>query len=164
VALIFLDNTAPPLNDKIVDSKGMLTDLWRQWFGRMPATLAAIPSVLNVVNLSAQAASLSATDFSNTSLLPGIYRASYRVQITQAATTSSSLTVSFSWTDDGVVQTATGTAITGNTTTTGQSDFVLIKVDAGTAVQYSATYASVPATAMQYNATFSLEKLKESTS
>ena len=163
MARIFLDSTAPPLNDRIVDVTGWLTDVWRQWFGRMPDTLKAIPSLINVVNLSSQSASLGATDFSNTSLLAGIYRASYRVQITQAAGVSSSLTVSIAWTDGGVGQTATGAAIVGNTVTTGQSDFVLIRVDAGTAVQYSATYSSVGVPAMTYSFTASLEKIKEST-
>lgn len=163
MALIFLDTTAPPLNDVVIDKTGRLTDLWRQWFGRLPATLGAIPSILNVVNLSGQSASLAATDFSNTSLLAGIYRASYRVQITQAAGVSSSLTVSILWTDGGVAQTATGAAIVGNTVTTGQSDFALIRVDAGTAVQYSAVYASVGVPGMTYTFTASLEKIKEGT-
>jgi hypothetical protein len=162
MALKFLESTVPPINDPIVDPKRafLLTDVWRQWFGRVPSTFGSIPNVLNVATVTAQSASLPATDFQNTTLQQGLYRATYRAHITQAATTSSSLIVTFTWTDDGVTQVATGPAIVGNTTATGQSDSILMKVDAGTSVQYSTTYASVGATAMQYALNATLEKIQ----
>lgn len=161
MAFILLDKTGPPLNDRIVDPKGWLTDLWRQWFGRMPATLAAIPSVLNVVSLSEQAASITATDFAGTSLLEGRYRLSYHARISQAGTVSSSLTVALGWTEGGVAQAYTGAAMTGNTTATNQSGSVIIRGDADGAVTYTTTYASVGATAMEYSLDLVLEKIKD---
>lgn len=155
-----LDSAAPPIQDKILDARGLISDAWRNWFGRMPDTLAAIPSILNTVQLSAQAASIGATNFAGTELLAGLYRASYQAQITQAATVASSLIVTFSWTNNGVAQAAVSTAIVGNTTSTGQSDSVLLTIDAGTSVYYSTTYVSVGATAMEYALNVLLERVK----
>ena len=156
----YLQQAPPPIHDKVIGSDGLLSPTWRDWFERLPATLDAIPSRLNEVSLTGQAASITTTNYANAVLLAGLYRATYYARITQAATTSSSLTVSFSWTEGGVTQTATGAAIVGNTTATGQSDSIIIQVDKGTAVNYSTAYASVGATPMQYAIRFVLEKIK----
>ena len=155
-----LGSAPPPVQDRLVGEDGLLTAAWRKWFERLPDTLDAIPSRINAVSLNSQSTSLPATDFSSAVLLAGLYRATYYARITQAATTSSSLTVSFSWTEGGVTQTATGAPIVGNTTATGQSDSIIIQVDKGTAVNYATTYSSTGATAMQYAIRFVLEKIK----
>lgn len=155
-----LGTAPPPVQDRVVGEDGLLTVAWRRWFERLPDTLDAIPSRINAVSLSNQSSSIAATDYSNAVLLEGLYRATYYARITQAATTSSSLTVSFRWTEGGVVQTATGSAIVGNTTATGQSDSIIIQVDKGTAVQYLTTYSSSGATPMIYAVRFVLEKIK----
>ncbi len=156
----YLDLTPPPLQDKVIRTDGLLTDIWLRWFGRLPATLGAIPSIVNTVTLATQGASVSATDFSGTRLLVGTYRATYHAQITQAATTSSSLTVTIGWTDGAVAQSISGAPIIGNTTATGQSGGALIHVDAATAVNYSTSYSSTGATAMQYSLNLLLERIK----
>lgn len=156
----YLQQAPPPVRDKVIGADGLLTPAWRNWFERLPATLDAAPLRISAVSLTTQAASLAATNFAGATLLAGLYRATYYARITQAATTSSSLTVSLRWTEGSVVQTATGSAIVGNTTATGQSDSILINIDAGSQVQYLTTYASVGATAMQYAINFSLEKVR----
>ena len=157
----FLSATPPPLTDQVVHpGTGRMSDVWRQWFGRMPATLEAIPSLVNRVNLTDRPASITATNFTGVSLLAGAYRASYRIQITRAATVSSSLRVTFGWTDGGVAQSAVGALITGNTVTTGQSDTIVVRVDKGTNVTYAVTYASAGATSMKYAFSCSLEKVQ----
>jgi hypothetical protein len=156
----FLDATAAPIREAFLGPRGKLSVAWERWFDRMPATLNAIPSVLNLVALDTQAASIAATDFSNSTLLKGTYRVSYHARISQAASTSSSLTVAITWTEDAVVQTVTGAAMTGNTTTTRQSDVFLIRSDAGTAVNYATTYASVGATPMQYTLDIVLQVIR----
>jgi hypothetical protein len=150
----------PPTQDPVVGPGGLLSTSWLQWFTRLPATLAAIPSRLNAVSLTAQDASLPATDFSGGLLGEGLYRATYYARITQAATSSSSLTVAFSWTEGGITQTATGTAITGNTTTSGGSYSTLMRVDRGSAVNYATTYASSGATPMLHSLFVVLEKIE----
>lgn len=156
----YLQQAPPPVNDRVSGPDGLLTSAWRDWFERLPATLDAAPLRISAVSLTTQAASLAATNFAGATLLAGLYRATYYARITRAATTSSSLTVSLRWTEGGVVQTAVGTAIVGNTTATGQSDSILINIDAGSQVQYLTTYASVGATAMQYAINFALEKVR----
>ena len=54
------------------------------------------------------------------------------------------------FTDNAINCTFTGAAVTGNTTATVQSLTWLIKVEQGTPVTYSTTYASVGGTVMKY--------------
>lgn len=154
-----LGEAPPPIQDPVTGKLGLLSEAWRNWFARLPETLNAIPARINAVALSAQSASITATDFSGGALLEGLYRATYYARITRAATTSSSLIISFTWTEGGVSQTAVGTAIVGNTTATGQSDSVMMRLDKGTVPRYATTYASVGATAMNYSLSVVLEKI-----
>jgi len=162
MALKLLDATAAPVTTPVLGRErgGLLSFEWEQWFNRMPATLNAIPSVFNIVSLSDQSAAIAATDFSNSTLLKGTYRVSYHARISRAATTSSSLTLTFTWEEDGVTQTVTGAVMNGNTTTTRQSDSFLLRSDAGEAVNYAAAYASVGATSMLYTLDISLEMIR----
>jgi hypothetical protein len=154
-----LGSAPPPIQDSVTGQGGILTEPWRQWFARLPDTLSSIPARINAVGLTAQSASIAATDFSGGALLEGLYRATYYARITQAATTSSSLTVTFTWTEGGVLQTAVGVPIVGNTTATGQTDSAMMRLDKGTVPRYATTYASVGATAMNYSFNVILEKM-----
>ena len=160
MALRLLDNTSPPLQDKVTQPGGMLTEVWSRWFGRLPATLNAIPSILNVVELSAQGTSISPTDFAGTILLQGLYRVSYIARISRAATVSSSLTVTLAWTTSAVAMSYVGGAIIGNTTTSYQSVTLLIRSDASLPVTFSTTYASAGGTSMQYDLDVVIERIK----
>jgi hypothetical protein len=101
------------------------------------------------VGLSNLSASIGATDFSGGVLNAGLYEAVYYAQITQAATISSSLTITFDWLYGGVVQSHSFAAITGNTVTTNQGDTLPLFAD-GAPIRFSTTYASVGATPMKY--------------
>lgn len=81
----------------------------------------------------------------------GMYRFSWYIRVTQAATVSSSATVTLNWTDGGVACSHTFTAVTNNITTvpTGGS-LPLFAADDGTTISYSVAYASVGATPMKY--------------
>src|SRR3989304_6643158 len=116
----FLDLGKPaPLQNAVPDRKtGLLTIPWLQWFSQLPPTLASIPNIVNVTELTGQGAAITATDFSGAVLPVGLYRASYLARITTAAGVSSSLTVTLAWTDGGVAKALTGAAITANTTAT----------------------------------------------
>lgn len=149
-----------PLTSAVVNRvTGTLSGVWQEWFVRVPTTLESIPNVVNVTELTEQNTSLTATDFAQAVLPPGLYRASYLARITTAAGVSSSLTVVITWTDRGVTKTLAGAAITGNTTATYQSGSVLIYVDAGTDVTYTTTYASNAASAMKYALAAFLERI-----
>jgi hypothetical protein len=88
----------------------------------------------------------------------GVFRVSWFLRITQAATTSSSVAVTVGFTD-GVALTISGTAVTGNTTTTIQQQSVIVRCDAASAITYSATYSSVGATPMQYALSVAVERV-----
>ena len=137
----------------------MLTDVWNRWFDQLNLTLEAAPSRIKTAQLTAQQGSISPIDLSGGALSSGLYRVSYYARITQAATTSSSLTVTIDWQDGGLTQNFSGAAITGNTTTTNQSGGILIKVDGLNPIRYSTTYRSVGGTPMQYALAVTIEEI-----
>jgi len=169
-----LTSAPPPVQDPISRKRraqfrkgeedpleGFLTQAWLEWFSALSSTIDNTVSMNTSISLSSQTASIAATDISDGALAPGLYKVSWYARITTAASTSSSLTVMIDWTDGGVTPTYTGTAITGNTTTTVQSDTQMIRVDRNAPVRYSTTYASVGATPMEYAITFTLEWVPE---
>jgi hypothetical protein len=154
-----LGSSQPPLQDKVLGPNGLFSDSWRNYLSRLPATLDAIPSRLNVAELAGQGGSVSATDLAPGVLIEGLYRVTYYAHITQAATTSSSLTLTFTWIEGGVTQTAVGTPIVGNTTATGLSESFMFRMDKGSTVTYATTYVSAGATSMTYSLDVALEKV-----
>jgi len=140
--------------------EGHLTNSWIEWFTRLNLQVNSNPTRLNQVNLTAQSATIAATDFSGGSLNQGLYRLSYYTRITTAAGTSSSLTITLSWTESGVAMSSAGAAITGNTITTFQSGTILVFVDSAAPVRYSTTYVSVGAPSMVYRASFVIEAVQ----
>lgn len=139
---LLLHDFSPPLSAQFVGREGHLSDPWARWFGQLQETLKSYPTKRRVVSLSAQTKEITATDLGPGGLAAGLYRVEYYARITTAAGVSSSLTVTFAWTDGGVAQSWSGAAMTGNTTATNQSGALLIRIDKATAVNYSATYAS----------------------
>lgn len=140
--------------------EGHLTRPWVDYFNQLIQTVERSPSRLNVVEVTAQAAAIGATDMAGGSLSAGLYRVSWRARITQAATTSSSLTVTVDYVDAGLALTFAGAAMTGNAVTTWQSESKLIRIDNASPVRYSTAYASVGATSMQYELRLVLEEVK----
>lgn len=83
----------------------------------------------------------------------GVFIFQYYAAVTTAATTgamTSSLTTTLSWTDGGVSKSKSFPAMTGNTTTTTDSNDYLIQADGGAPISYSTTYASNTAGQMVY--------------
>lgn len=159
-------NLAPPPTywmerDQLThDVTDAITADTRQWLLSVTGRVQQSPLVLAAVALTTQAAAIGATAIPLGALAPGTYRVTYYARITQAATVSSSLTVTLQWTDGGIGQTATFPAMTGNTTATSQTNVILVNIDQGTSLTYSTAYASVGATAMQYALTVVPEQLR----
>lgn len=168
----FLLKNAPlPMQDRISRAKrrdlygerqddpqeGLLSDPWADYMSRMAQSIEAASTRISSAELTKQAASISATDISKGGQPTGRYKVFYHARITTPATTSSSLEVTISWTDGRVAQSQTFAAITGNTTATMQSDFLMIHVDNSTPINYATTYASVGAQPMQYRLDVVLE-------
>ena len=137
---------------------GRVTQAMRYWLLSLADRLNRTPEVVQTVSLTTQSASISATTISVLSLAPGVYRLTAAARITTAATTSSSLTLTFGWTQ-AVACTASGAAITGNTTATTGNFVVVARADQATALTYATTYASSGGTAMVYRLDVVVEQL-----
>ncbi len=112
-----------------------------------------------IVTVTGQSASIAATQIPVGALPAGTVRVSWYARVTQAATTSSSLTVTIGWTENGLPLTSDGAAMTGNTTTTVQSGSVLVQPDADSPITYATAYASVGGVVMKYALTVAVEFL-----
>lgn len=132
---------------------------WLQWFGEMVVAVDAAPSRQTSVHKTAQTASIGTTPLPLGSIPPGVWRVSYYARITTPGSVSSTLTVTISWTDGAIACSASGTAITGNTTATVQFGTLVIRSDDGTPISYATTYGSVGGTPMQYALDVVIESL-----
>jgi hypothetical protein len=139
---------------------GILTGPYLEYLTRLSDTVDTSNARVGSVEIATQGASITATDFSGGNIKAGLYQISYSVQITRAATTSSSITVTFQWTRNGVTQTFARAAVTGNTTATHDEFVIPIKADVNSPVTYATTYASVGATSMQYELAIVLSKIR----
>lgn len=134
--LVEREITSGKVTDKI-------TKTFSQWLLSLTNWIQACARVLKVVTLTGQTASIGSTTFEIGTAASGIYRLTYYARITTAASVSSSLTVSFGWTESTVTLAGSGSAITGNTVTTIASGSILVRVDASSTPTYSTTWASV---------------------
>jgi hypothetical protein len=158
-----INSPAPPIGEPIAQKRrkdrkegqdpleGLISDAWADWYSQQQQQLATFAARINSVALTAQAASIAATDMTGGTLNAGLYRLDYYFRITQGAGSSSSLELTIDWEDHGEAISHTFPAETGNTTTDFQSDgFPLFYVDALSPVRYATTYASSGLQIMTY--------------
>lgn len=138
---------------------GWVSRVWQTWFRTLIDGVNACAAVVASVTLTAQSASISTTDALPDTGASGLFRVSWFLRVTQAATTSSSVAVTVGWTDGSVALTSSGAALTGNTTSTFQTGSLVVRADAATALTYSTTYSSTGATAMQYGLSLTVERV-----
>lgn len=149
----------PPLRDAIADQTGEVRPAWQTWLLSIKSFFGMVPQILRRVSLTAHGAAIGTTAFPVGTLAPGLYRITTYARITRAGTVSSSLTLTFAWTDGGVACTLSLPANTGNTTATVQTAVLMVKVDAASPLSYSAAYVSVGATTMQFLLELLLEQV-----
>ena len=101
------------------------------------------------INGSGQTAALATTTI-RTTLIQADYEVSYYIRKTAADGVSSSLTVTLSWTENGVAQTRAFAALTTDTTAANQSAVIPILADATTDITIAISYASNTPNAMTY--------------
>lgn len=140
--------------------EGFATEPWVRYLTANATAVSQAAARLAVVELSGQSTSLTATAFAFGDVVAGLYRLSYYATVSRAATTSSSLSLTFTHTDGGLTKSITTTAITGNTTATYTAGMVLLRVDNAAPVTFGTTYASVGATTMQYTLVIVVEKVR----
>jgi len=145
----------PVLSSRI---SGRVTQAMRYWLLSMADRINGSPSIIATTSLTVQSASIAPTSFGILQVQPGVYRLSMAARVTRAATTSSSLTVTFDWTST-VACTTSSAAMTGNTTATTSSLTYLVRVDEATAITYATTYVSVGAVTMQYQLDVTCEQV-----
>ena len=141
---------AAPNKDPVLGQSELIGFKWLQWLNALRDRLNLASKRLITVSLTTQAASIGATAFGFGAQPAGLFRVSWYARITQAATTSSSLTVTVGNTDAAINCTQSGAAITGNTTATVQGSAVFVRADRSNAPTYATTYSSVGGTPMQY--------------
>ena len=137
--------------------KLVIGDDWGRWLADLSDALDRAPERIAHVSLSAQAAAIATTAIPLATIGPGVWRISYTVRVTQAATTSSEVRVTIAWTEGGVAQSQQGALLNGNLTTTREGASHVIRVDQSTPITYAVSYASVGAT----SAMFSLDVIAE---
>src|SRR5574343_1151265 len=146
--------------DPIADRKtGLIPRVWASWFQAIAEQVDAASFRLQTVTLDTQAAAIVPTNIPIASLTTGLYRVTYALRVTQAASTSSSVAVTLSWKSGGVACSQAFGDVTGNTTDSVQSGTVLIRCDVDGPITYAVAYASVGLTAMQYSLDVAVEVL-----
>jgi hypothetical protein len=151
-----------PVSDPIVqqgqDSQQVLGASWFRWLSQLVSRVTVTARIVTTVHRTG----LGAAVLTSTLTIPGQagpFRVNWTAQVTRAATTSSSITVTIGWTANGVACTKVFTAMTGNTTASADGDSVTIRSDASQPITYAIAYASVGGTPMTYMADVVVEQL-----
>lgn len=116
----------------------------------VPSPLPIPGSTCATYAASAQGASIGSATLFPAAVGPALYEINYYIVVTQAATTSSSIVATWSWTDDKGAQTFATTTPANTLGAFAQGTFILQSVK-NVAVSFSTTYASSGATSMQYS-------------
>ena len=132
---------------------------WVQYFSGLVTQINTAASRLVHVRLVLQQATIPTTGLPLGTIVAGVYRVSYRARVTQAASNSSSFTVTISWTEGGVAQSRVAAAFAGNSVTTYDFATIVLRADANTPVSYATTYQSNGATSMQHDLDLVAESL-----
>ena len=135
-----------------------LSKEWGNWLQTsLVAGVATAPTVYAPVILANQSASIGSTPMPLPTLGTGFYRLSYYAEITTADAVSSSLQITVAFTHNTKALQLQGLAITGNTTTSIQTNVWTFQIDGASPVSYSTVYASNTAGQMKYSLALVLE-------
>lgn len=169
---LLLSSAPPPIGDPIAQKRrqgfppngdpleGTMTQPWRDYFSRLTDVVSQGPSRVFSATLPTQSASIGATDVTNGLAPAGLYRMSYYVRVTSPAAVTSSIQVTFDWTDLGTALSVPFTISSGNTIDTQDSGTWMFRSDSLSPIRYSTTYASNPAGDMEYDLLVILEAMQ----
>jgi hypothetical protein len=148
---------------RLVEQGGILATRAGDWLLDLVSTLNQAALRKQIASASNQTAAIATTAISLGDTVPaGYYRVSVYLRLNRAATTSSSLTPTIGWTENAVAKTKSGTAYTGNVTSSCADPFsIVIKIDTDTDITYAVAYASVGGTAARFDADVIVERLPE---
>lgn len=142
----------------VTPTTGAISLFFRQAWEALRAAVAVVPTVGNGFDTTNQGASI-AGQLLHTVTAAAKYRVSYYVRKTVADGVSSSLTFVWHWTESGVPQTLTDTALTTDTTGAVASNGKLLDVDANTNLTCDVTYASNTPGLMKFRIAVRVEQL-----
>jgi hypothetical protein len=131
-----------PQYDPLVDASQKMGERWYRWLSTVIARIQQAPTLIASTHLVARTGALAPLTLL-TPTQPGAYRVSWALQVTTAATTSSSVAVVLRWTANGVAQVETFPAITGNTTGTHAGASLVIYPTPALPITIATTYSSV---------------------
>ncbi len=147
-----------PRTSPLVTKDSKVQEDWDQYLQSVVAAINATTQQFSTVSDSSLHATVPATAFPTApNLSSGLYRVTYAMWVTQAATTSSSLTFTAAWTNNGQSFTQSGAALTTNSLTSQQNGQMTFQIDTGTQILYQLTYASVGGTVMKFQYRVNLE-------
>lgn len=149
-------NIPPEVKDP---QEGLCTDVWIKYLQNREDAISAAPQRNASTSALTQSASIGSTSIPSGTLNAGLYRATFYGTVKTAATVSSSLSVTFSWTYLGQAKSITSTPYTGNNITEATTGAAMFYADAGSPITYATTYATVGATSMVYDIYVVLEKV-----
>lgn len=148
-----------PVREAITDGDGLIRNAWRLFLRGQNDTISVAPIRAGTKVLTLQAASIAATPVPMV-VEAGLYRVSVYARRTQAATTSSQLTVDVGFTESAVSLTVTTGMDATNTVTKVLAGSWLLRVSASSTITYATTYVSVGATPMQYRLDVIVEQVQ----
>lgn len=149
----------PPTRSPLLEPDGSLNTDWLNWFFSLAGRVDASPQALSPIHLVNQQAAIVARPFTLGVVGAAVYRVTWYVRVTQAASVSSALQVRVDFTDGGVPCFNQGDPVVGNTTASGESNECYVRADAVTAVTFSMSYASVGGVPMQFRLDMAIEKI-----
>lgn len=147
-------NEPLPINDDVVDKNNKLTTEWTIfWSQTLLPQVRSSQMVVDRYSNGDTPLTDALTTTIITEVLPAtaVYLFLAAIQILVAAGVSSDVSLTLTWTSNGVVQQETFGPITNGGTTDHLGVSYAILADSGTPVSISTTYASNPANAMAYN-------------
>jgi hypothetical protein len=156
----------PPLQSLLVDTDrqgkptGLITRVWNAWLLALTTRISAAATVLRTTQLLAQVAAVVTTAAYTTSAA-GLYRVTYCLRVTQAATTSSSLTVTLGWVRSTVGLTLSGSALVNGGPASAQTQSMLVRADRASDLTFAVAYVSVGATPVKFELDVVVEQVPE---
>ena len=140
----------PPYRSDVTEKPGLLSGDWTRWLQLFWARVgSSVQFVGKTVARTNQSAAIATTTI-YTPTQGGLYRVSWYARVTVADGVSSSLQVTVTWREGGVTLTKTFAALTGDTTTTLDSQTWVVHADSGTSITYAVAYASNTPLKMRY--------------
>jgi hypothetical protein len=153
-----------PLDVAITQPAGKVDALaadvsWVEFFLNQEKLTRQATRVIALAPIEHQSAAIATTPLATGAVSTGRYRVSYYARLTTPATTSSSLSITLGWTNDGQACTKTFGPETGNTAGSVLSGSLELECDAPGVITYATAYVSVGGVVMVYKLRFRVEKL-----